>query len=226
MSNPDDATPPAHRVSRLRRLPWGTLLVEALFTVVAILLALAADDWRQKREERELTDAALHSFARELRDNQHRLAELRPYHDSLAVGFRKAAQRLDRGEQVGFSDVHPEFRGIAPPMLLSTAWETALTTGALRHVDYRLVNDLAALYASQRSLGAINQTMFEAVVSPDVIGRGDYAIALRLGSVFFADVVPLEQRLAERYEDMLKRLPAVPIEPGDSTHADSASETP
>jgi hypothetical protein len=206
---PDASTPPADRTSRLRRLPWGTLLVEAVFTVVAILLALAADDWRQRREERRLADAALASFAMELRDNQRRLAAVRPYHDSLAVGLRAAVETLDRGDSFTMGSLQPRFRGIVPPMLLSTAWDAALTTGALRHVDYALVSELAALYAEQEELDVINQTMFEALVSPDVIGRGDYATAVRLGAVFFSDVTPLEQRLTRAYAELLRRLPPV-----------------
>src|SRR5690606_10279309 len=154
--------PPA-RLPRLRALPWGTLVVEATFTVLAILLALAADDWRQRRENRALADAALSTFAREIGDNSRRLAAVRPYHDSLAAGFARASLVTGRGEPAALGTVHPQFRGVTPPVLLSTAWQSALTTGALRHVDYATIQALASVYAAQESLADMNRTMYAAL---------------------------------------------------------------
>ena len=191
---------------RATRLPWGMLLAEAFFTVAAILLALAADDWRQRREERELARVALGNFVRELRANRAELASVAAYHDTLHAAFGAAAARTASTRLASMREVHPGFRGVAPAMLLQSAWETAVATGALRHLDYRAVHALASVYAWQRKLERLNDQMLATVLSPAVVGSNDVNMAVRIGAPYFGDVTAIEHQLLRTYDQLLREL--------------------
>ena len=207
---------------RVTRLPWGMLVAEAFFTVAAILLALAADDWRQRREERELAQVALRNFVRELEANREEVASVRGYHDSLRVSFAAAAERSMTTQFRNIREVHPGFRGVAPAFLLESAWETALATGALRHIDYRVVHGLAAVYTTQRKLDGLNDQLLASIVSPDVLGRNDIGMAARMGALYFSDVTAMERGLLGTYDQLLRELrPVIGVDTGvvDATPA-------
>jgi hypothetical protein len=119
-------------------------LVESLFVVASILLALAVDEWAQNREYEDLALQTLEIFDQEIRQNRARIADLGPYHggirDLLAQMMAFDEERLD---------VRPIVEGLEAPVLLNTAWETALATGALTHMDFRMVSALSLTYSLQ-----------------------------------------------------------------------------
>jgi hypothetical protein len=58
-------------------------LVESVFVVASILLALAVDEWAQNREYAELADQSLVIFEREIRQNRARIENASPYHQGI-----------------------------------------------------------------------------------------------------------------------------------------------
>ena len=100
----------------------------------------------------------------------------------------------------------PEFRGVRPAFLLDTAWETALATGALRHIDYETVHALSVVYAFQDGLRTFNQQMMAAILTPETMGRADSRPVLVATSAYFSDVTNMERNLLEHYDRVLPQL--------------------
>lgn len=119
-------------------------LVESLFVVGSILLALAVDEWAQEQEYAELASQSLGIFEREIGQNRARLDDQIPYH----TGIRDLLSGM-RVETSAPSDVASIMEGLDPPVLLSTAWETALATGALTHMEFEVVSALSLTYSIQ-----------------------------------------------------------------------------
>lgn len=119
-------------------------LVESLFVVGSILLALAVDEWAQEQEYAELASQSLGIFEREISQNRARLDDQVPYH----TGIRDFLSGM-RVETSAPSDVANIMEGLDPPVLLSTAWETALATGALTHMEFEVVSALSLTYSIQ-----------------------------------------------------------------------------
>ncbi len=119
-------------------------LVESVLVVASILLALAVDEWAQDQEYQELANQTLVIFQRELVQNRARLVDVSPYHG----GIRDLLAQMAAIEEENL-DVRPFFEGLDPPVLLSTAWETALATGALTHMDFEIVSALSLTYSIQ-----------------------------------------------------------------------------
>lgn len=121
-------------------------IVESIFVVGSILLALAVDEWSQNQEYAELADQSLSIFEREIRQNRARIDDGVPYH----TGIRDFLGGM-RVETSAPADLTSIMEGLKPPVLLNTAWETALATGALTHMEFEVVSALSLTYSIQES---------------------------------------------------------------------------
>lgn len=120
--------------------------IESIFVVGSILMALAVDEWSQKREYAELSDQSLVIFQREIAQNQARLEDALPYHQ----GIRDLLSQM-RPTREASTDVRSITEGVKAPILLNTAWETALATGALTHMEFEVVSALSLTYSIQEA---------------------------------------------------------------------------
>ncbi len=99
------------------------LAVEGFSVMLAVLLALAADSWREDRANRELAALARASVLEEVRGNLAELEDTREDHVSLLERLVRDIDELDAGgtsAEVGFSFA----------LISSAAWQTAQVTRA------------------------------------------------------------------------------------------------
>lgn len=113
--------------------------------MLGVVLALAANEWRQARAERALAADALESIREELVENRRLVAEAQAYHaalsDTLAALARQGAPRVDmRLFREGF---------INPAEVLTTAWEAARAADVIRDIDYSTVLVASHAYSAQ-----------------------------------------------------------------------------
>jgi hypothetical protein len=184
------------------------LALEGFFTVVAILLALAADDWREQREERELADDAIAAFVAELGANRERIDRTRAYHDTLRTAMLAALTDTSGRRYRSQSDILPQWRGLSPAFLTHAAWESAVATGALRHVTPEALRALSLTYELQARLDAINRTLYALVLDPAALGAADFRVGTRTTVAYLSDAVPMQAELSRSYEQTLALLRA------------------
>ena len=172
--------------------------------VLSVLLALAASRWVDNRKQKQLAAQALASFDQELRANQRRVLEVYPYHQALAA----AARRLDSlGATHSYADWKRQvsfWSGFRPPDVTTTAWQTALTTGALANLPYRQVGALSDAYTLQAKLDA-----FTGAYIP-LFDFSDAAMpaTVRRMNAYMQTVISFETTLLREYADGLRTLPA------------------
>ena len=161
-------------------------LVESVLVVGSILFALALDSWAEDREYAELADQSLGIFESEILRNKAGLEDVVPFHS----GIRELL-----GQMLGVSEIEVDLRsimeGIETPVLLSTAWETALATGALTHMDVQIVSALSLTYSIQERFAAESRTqrprlatgasLSEAMLRERVHEAHDYMVTLTRG---------------------------------------------
>ena len=110
------------------------VLVESVLVVGSILLALALDEWNEDLEFQDLADRSLANFEREIQQNRLRLEDVTLFH----LGLRDVLANMDAsGEAVPATTIRNIMEGFQPAILVSTAWETAVATGALGYMDLR-----------------------------------------------------------------------------------------
>ena len=156
----DSDTPAREPTPTLRtEKPAIRFLLEGLLIVVSVALGFAVAQYGESRANRELGDRVLQGLRAEVERN---LATLEP---QLAM-HRKWLQALanvapSNGSQTGrdvFLATWPDFNpnDVKSPFrfLNRGAWDAALSTGALRLVDYDVVARLSEIYQWQESLEA------------------------------------------------------------------------
>lgn len=215
----------------MRKPAWlAEVLVQSVMIVLSILLALWVDQWKQHNAERQLATVSLTNFLHEVQQNEARLDDILPYHRAM----RSMVTELEAGNGIR---TPAEFQsaigvdGMRPPFLLTTAWQTALATGALQKMDYETVSALSLTYTLQDRFREESRSGIQSVLQATNFPIGHAQPALRSADIFLKDVVAGEEELRATYAQAARLLDrklgvaAVPSTAGahDSTRVDSAS---
>lgn len=136
-----------HRIREQLQVWLPTVMIESLLIVVSILLALWLDGRQDDLEAQEVVDLSIVNFERELKQNRNLIADIFPYHAGLQSVLHEMSsdQSADR-----LSSLHNILDGLQMGVLFSSAWETAVATGALTRMDFDLVSALSRTYSLQR----------------------------------------------------------------------------
>lgn len=119
-------------------------LFEAFFVVLGVILALAANEWRQNVADREQGREALRSVVEEIRTNQGMVQEALDYH----AGRMEMIGEAREGSAAPSARDFP--RGfVSPARVFKTAWLAASETGAMSHIPYETVLELSRVYSHQ-----------------------------------------------------------------------------
>lgn len=150
------AVRPRSRLSRRWRGLAPRLVFEGLLIVISILLALAAAQWREERQRRVLVSAALANVAEELERNAAAIEDVLPYHREVLANLRGLVERPEEVAGIGFLELVERAapRGVQPPLLHATAWETVAAQGLAVDLPFATSRMLATTYDAQRA-GAV-----------------------------------------------------------------------
>ena len=198
----------------------GHWLLEGLFIVISVALGFVVTQVREERQNHELATRVLKAIEAEVRYN---LAALEPFID-IQGKWIEAMQQLGSttDRQTGFpvcptsSTACGVFFATRPdlgvlktsfPIFRRAAWDTALSTGALRLVPYDLAAGLSEIYQTQ--------DLFKTNLDKIGVGSTDwYEAAAREPAVRKLYMAMVEVQYDERqlllplYRDYLRRVTA------------------
>lgn len=143
----DEATPqPSPRwTARIApRLP--EILIEAVFTLVAVLLAFAVEEWREERELDRTAQEARVAIALEVKHNHGQLLQSRQETLDLIAALKAA---LAAPEIMGSAKFQEICHGFELALLSSAAWHSAQSMDAARRMDYGWMLQTARAYERQ-----------------------------------------------------------------------------
>lgn len=106
----------------------------------------------KRLSDRRLAAAAVENFRREIQTNLDSLARVQPMHLEFADRLKAAALSDSSGQTAfdSFVSLMPE-GGLNTPPMREAARETAVSTGALRLLEYDIAAQLSDTYLVQRS---------------------------------------------------------------------------
>lgn len=119
-------------------------LFEAAFVVLGVVLALAANEWREQRASAARADHALAGILEELEENRRSVASSLAYHQGILEAIDAAAAA---SETPGIGTFSRGF--VSAANVYRTAWESASATGAFETMDFETVLSLSRAYAQQ-----------------------------------------------------------------------------
>lgn len=187
------------RTPLFRREPInpGEVLVEIFAVVLGVLIALAIDRWRENMQAQATVDSAVRSIRNELAGNRKE-AQAQAEHLS-AMASRMQEANSDVSEQrscMGYEG----WAGLQSPMLLDTAYEVAVATGALAKMPYEQAGQVGAAYGAQRYVKDLQDQAATFLLAEQERPLGLCVTVAR-------EVARSSAQLADRYAKTLAALP-------------------
>lgn len=216
----------------MRKPAWlAEVIVQSIAVTVSILLALWVDQWKQRRSARDLATESMSNFVTEIHQNEARLDDVLPYHQALLLMLAKEQTAHSIHTQAQFqSEIGID--GLRPPSLLQTAWQTAVTTGALTHLDYQTVAALSLTYTLQDRFREDSRAGFQSIMQASDFAPGGAELAIHSADNYLREVVNSENDLRANYavaEQVLQKTLKsmdVPIPPDSGRSAPSSASNP
>ena len=192
------AAPPAPHARRGRSIV--KIVLEVVLIGTGVFLGLAGEQWRERAHNRELAAAALRRFHTEILANRKVVSGVKDYHVTLqkSLGAYLAADTKTRRND----DV--KFEGLRPALFEHTAWDLALATQSLAHIDSDMAYELSRIYGAQQVYTELTRGIMQAMYLRTP-GENLEAFA-RSVAMYYGDVVLIEPKLLQMYDDILPRL--------------------
>ena len=178
--------------------------------LVSVGLAFGVAEYRESRANRELATRVLKSLQTEVEQN---LAALEPwsdfnrrFSDALAKADTSNSRQSAVEVYVAARPALPAGAKLDTPVVHRGAWDAALSTGALRLIDYDVVAALSAIYQTQQLFGAESDRFAAEMHAITAFDPATRVVAIRQASAEFSEVAYAEILLIDLYR---KHLPAI-----------------
>lgn len=170
--------------------------LEVVLITVGVFAALMADQWRERAHERRLAQDALRRFRAEIVANRNAVAAVKDYHVTLNESLRAYLSADPKTRSRETVRIH----GLQPAFFEETAWDLALATQSLSHIDSDLAYRLSRAYGLQRAYGQFTRSIMQAIYLQPI--EENFAGL----AAYYGDVVLWEPQLLQMYDDILPRI--------------------
>ena len=183
------------------RKRFPDLVVEAGMIFLAVVLALAAEEWRENRDRQELADRALNSVVEEVRSNLDELERSAPSNIARLEAARAVLEEMEAGDESGDVDI-----GLEVSLLSTAAWQSAQMSQAVHYFDLDAMRQLSEVYEIQEMYDRMQTGMVDGMGDLMRIARDDPEAAIRQGVSGVGMLVGFQETLAETYRHTLEQL--------------------
>jgi len=176
------------------------VVLEVSLIAAGVFLGLAGEQWRENAEHRENARLVLDRLRTEISSNREHVVRVSGYHASTRTAV-KAYLAKDAEER---KSTPLKIEGVQVVFFEHTAWDLALATASLTHIDSDLAFGLSRIYNAQQSIAVLSQGLSHAMYTrPPDEDRDGFLAAL---AVYYDDVVLMEPALLKMYDQMLPML--------------------
>jgi hypothetical protein len=169
-----------------------------MLIVVSILLALYLDEWRDDQQDAENIEHALANFVSEIQQNKARVEDAAPFNQGLRHVLSRRQEVRAIESVATFINI---FESYSPVVLQSTAWETAIATGALAKMDYKIVSALSLTYSLQNRYQQVSRNGITLLTSPQNLSEEKLDLAVYNAIRYLDDVTRMETELGTVYAE-------------------------
>jgi hypothetical protein len=176
------------------------VLLEVVLIAAGVFVGLAGEQWRENAEHRENARVALQRLRTEIATNRTTVARVKDYHARTRASLKAYPGSDTKARQA----VSVKVEGVQVVFFEHTAWDLALATGALAHIDSDLAFDLSRIYNTQQASTGLTHSLTHAMyVRPPTENLDGWLAAL---AVYYDDIVRMEPELLKLYDDILPKL--------------------
>ncbi len=138
------------------------LLWEIPAVVIAVLLALGVNTWKESRSERSAATESLKAIISELAANEASILEFRNDNQAYLDQWQAVLDSMERNNITNIEDAQFDF---SFRILSSAVWETSQTKEIAKYHNPNIVRDIAKLYNIQQLLDDIWHTQLNKISS-------------------------------------------------------------
>jgi len=186
------------RASIRSKLP--EIMIEAAMVVVAVLAALAVEEWREHRQQLELADRAVAVVMAEIESNRRDVVENLPANEALL-------QRVVAADRSGVMpddfDLTFEYA-----LLAESGWQAAQVTEAIHFIPLDQVERIARLYGLQALYQRSQDRVLEFILDVGPLARSDPDQIPGMVRGALTTAVGMQAALAEAYDSVLVEMNA------------------
>ena len=125
-------------------------LAEGVLVLASVLIGFAVSEFGQYRDERGLADSVLRGIRAEIEQNESQLARLESQHRLWQTGMAQADRRSGNRSAIEILiDSRPAADATIGVPLKRAAWQMAISSGALRLLDYQVAAAVSEIYTFQ-----------------------------------------------------------------------------
>jgi hypothetical protein len=148
------------RFTKGRNIPFSLLVIlEVAAIVIGVMHGFMLNEYRESRKNMETVNNALTNIANELSFNHDALENTYYYHKFILA-------QID-----SFNSTNPDavlsmygyqlngWQGVQTPMIRSSAYQVAITTGAVSDMSFETVNNLSQLFTYQSYLEKLDDAV-------------------------------------------------------------------
>ena len=126
-----------------KRIP--DILLESFFIVVALLLALALDQWRDEQKGLELAKNAKTAIYAELTDNKKKLEDKRIAHEKILETINLYIQQAE-AKPSNANELEFEYTMV---LISNSAWNSAKMTQVVQSFSFKEITNFSQMYQMQ-----------------------------------------------------------------------------
>lgn len=178
-----------------------TIALEVVLITAGVFLGLMGEQWRQRSEEQALAQESLRRFRTEIAANRKAVDAVKDYHALLKGdldAYFKPGNPSPSTTKVRMT------RGVGPVFFERAAWDLALATGALAHIETDLGFALSRVYTVQQSYAAIQTAIVPTIYART--GAQDSEGFLRSIHSYVGDLAYFDPTILKQYDEVLTRL--------------------
>lgn len=205
------------RLLRPDRRTLVNSLIEAVLIVFSVLVALAANRWRDQQISRRRLALTEQHIRIELQNNQAVLRSIIPYHEEEVRRIGQFLAQPDLSAKIKGRSLHDlQFQLMplgfwnpsAPPHDLSdSAWRSAVADNTVSLINVKLLNELTGYYSLQNE-GVEHTLQFalQQFLSPQTFDPRTTILMLKTSQGWFSEMASEEKYLLYRASETLKGL--------------------
>ncbi len=150
-----------------------------------------------------MIDRSMMNFTHELIQNKSRVEDVSAYHRGVWQILERRNNSVDNASLAEFRNI---MDAMQPIVLTSSAWQTAVATGALARMDFELVSALTLTYNAQLRFDENYNSMLQSLLAPDSLNEQNLSITMKNASRFVGGVTTAESELSAYYTQTLSLL--------------------
>lgn len=171
-------------------------LFEATMILFGFLLYFTVEGWQEDKKTEHLIAYSINHFENEIKRNNLRIKDVMVFHK----GIQQVLQNANFNSIAEFRNIMDAMK---PIVLSNSAWETAVATGALAHMDFELVSALTLTYNMQTRFDENYRATVRTLLLPNSLTEQNLELALYATTYFVTEVTAQEAELAIFYNQML-----------------------